>query len=180
MYEGSNKTALLSQKLITEAMLRLLENKTFSEINVSDICREADVSRQTFYTNFGTKDNVILHILSCNCRYTPEQKQQECRGKSFRDFCEGYSRYIIEHRRIIELLVRNDMIHYLYDIQYREFLDCEHFVHDIQGDERLYLVDFIAGGLSSIAKNYILTGGTADGEFLMELMLRLFGGEYFG
>ena len=43
MYEGSNKTALLSQKLITEAMLRLLENKTFSEINVSDICREADV-----------------------------------------------------------------------------------------------------------------------------------------
>lgn len=42
-----------------------------------------------------------------------------------------------------------------------------------------YLVDFIAGGMNSIAKNYVLTGCTADGAFLEHLMYKLFGGGYF-
>ena len=35
MYKGSNKSALLSQKLISEALLRLLETMPFNDISVS-------------------------------------------------------------------------------------------------------------------------------------------------
>ena len=40
MYQGSNKSALLSQKLISGAMLKLLEEKSFGDISVSDLCRD--------------------------------------------------------------------------------------------------------------------------------------------
>ena len=179
MYQGSNKSALLSQKLISDALLRLLEEKTFNDISVSDLCREAQVSRQTFYSLFGTKENVILYELSHNCCYLPEESATSCHSAMFRSFCEGYSRYIVEKRHIISLLVRNDMIHFLYDVQYQSLMDCKYFISDVPDDSRVFIVDFIASGMNSIAKNYILSGAKADVAFLEKLMFSLYGGRYF-
>ncbi|MBQ7688425.1 MAG: TetR/AcrR family transcriptional regulator [Clostridia bacterium] len=179
MYAGDNKTALYSQQLLADAMLTLLREKSYSEISVSDLCKAAGVSRQTFYSLFGSKDNVILFTLQNNCRYEPEPEEKACRSACFRDFCVGYSRYIVEKREILELLVKNDIMRCLYDVQYDSLMQCEHFVGGIEGEDRLYLVDFIAGGMNSIAKNYVLTGCTADSAFLERLMYKLFGGGFF-
>lgn len=179
MYHGSNKSALLSQKLISDALLRLLEEKAFSDISVSDLCREAQVSRQTFYSLFGTKENVILYELRHNCCYLPEENTVACRSAVFRSFCEGYSRYIVDKRHIISLLVRNDMIHFLYDVQYQSLMECDHFISDVSDESRIFIVDFIASGMNSIAKNYVLTGAKTDVKVLEKLMFSLYGGLYF-
>jgi AcrR family transcriptional regulator len=179
MYKGSNKSALLSQKLISDALLRLLENTPFTDISISDLCREAQVSRQTFYSLFGTKENVIIYELSHNCCFLPEKNPASCRSAVFRGFCEGYSRYIVDKKHIISLLVKNDMIHFLYDVQYHSLMDCKHFISDVSDESRIFIVDFIASGMNSIAKNYILTDGKADVKFLEKLMFSLFGGLYF-
>ena len=179
MYCGDNKTALYSQQLIADAMLSLLHEKSYAGISVSDLCKTAGVSRQTFYSLFGSKENVILFALKHNCSYEPEPEAKVCRSACFRDFCVGYSRYIVEKREILELLVKNDIMHCLYDVQYESLMQCAHFIGGIEGEDRLYLVDFIAGGMNSIAKNYVLTGCSADGAFLERLMFKLFGGGYF-
>ena len=178
MYDGDNKTALLSQQLIAEAMLALLGEKAFSEISVSDLCKRAGVSRQTFYSLFGSKENVIHYILKNSCRYEPAEEEKSCRSACFRDLCIGYSRYIVEKRAILELLVKNDIMHCFYDVQYESLMACPHFINGVEEPDRLYLVDFIAGGMNSVAKNYVLTGANADAAFLERLMYRLFGGGY--
>ena len=71
------------------------------------------------------------------------------------------------------------MMHCLYDVQYESIMGCEQFMQEITGDDRIYLIDFIASGMNSIAKNYVITGCHADEEFLEKLMYRLFGGIYF-
>ncbi len=179
MYRGSNKTALLSQKLIGDAMLRLLETHTFAEISISDLCREAEVSRQTFYSLFGSKENVITYSLRSSFCFTPEHSTEKCRSANFHLFCRNYSIYIIEHRHLLELLVKNEMMHFLFDVQYQSFMECKDFFGDITGDNRVFLVDFIAGGMNGIAKNYVLTGCKADEIYLEKLMYKLFGGLYF-
>lgn len=179
MYQGSNKSALLSQKLISGAMLKLLEEKSFGDISVSDLCREAQVSRQTFYSLFGTKENVIIYELDHNCCFLPAKSDTSCHSAAFRSFCEGYSRYIVDKKHIIELLVRNDMIHFLYDVQYRSLMECTHFISDVSSEDRIFIVDFIASGMNSIAKNYVLTGSEYDVQFLEKLMFSLYGGLYF-
>ena len=45
--------------------------------------------------------------------------------------------------------------------------------------KRVFIVDFIASGMNSIAKNYILTGAKADVDFIKKLMFSLYGGLYF-
>lgn len=179
MYTGDNKAAQLSQQLIGEAMLTLLQSAAFSEISVSALCKEAQVSRQTFYTLFGTKESVLTYLLQNSCCFEPEKKKTACRSADFRMFCQGYSHYIIEKRNILELLVKNEMMHCLYDVQYESIMGCAHFMQGVTGDDRLYLIDFIASGMNSIAKNYVITGCRADEAFLEQLMYRLFGGIYF-
>ena len=167
MYQGSNKSALLSQKLISDALLRLLENTPFIDISISDLCREAQVSRQTFYSLFGTKENVIIYELSHNCCFLPEENHASCSSAVFRGFCEGYSRYIVDKQHIISLLVKNDMIHFLYDVQYRSLMNCKHFISDVSDESRIFIVDFIASGMNSIAKKYILSDKKADVKFVI-------------
>lgn len=179
MYIGDNKTALLSQKQIGEAMMALLQSRPFSGFCISDLCRQAGISRQTFYSLFGTKENVLLYLLENSCRYEPQPDRHDCRSACFRDFCKSYSRYIIANREILKILVRDDMMHCLYDVQYRSFMDCKDFISGVSGDDRIFLVDFIASGMNSIARNYVLTGCSAGEDALEELMYRLFGGIYF-
>ena len=178
MYHGDNKTAQLSQQLIADATIRLLETNAYSDINVSMICREAQVSRQTFYTLFGSKENVLIYLLRSSCCYEPEQKKAVCRSADFRCFCQGYSSYIIEKRNILELLVKNDMMHCLYDVQYKALMESS-FIGEVTGDYRVFLVDFLVSGMNSIAGNYVQTGCSFDEDTLSCLMVNLFSGNFF-
>lgn len=179
MYKGDNRSALLSQQLISAALLKLLETKAFSDISVSEMCKEAKVSRQTFYSLFGSKENVIIYELQNNCRYTPATLSCSCRSANFRTFCHGYSQYITDRKKILGILVKNDMMHCLYDVQYESLMTCSDFMSDITGEERIYLIDFIASGMNSIAKNYVLTGCRSDSDYLEKIMYSLFGGLFF-
>ena len=52
MYCGKNKTALGSQQQIAKTLLLLLSEKSYQDISMSELCREAGISRQTFYSLF--------------------------------------------------------------------------------------------------------------------------------
>ena len=61
MYNGNNKTALNSQKRIVEAMLEMVENESYDNITIKDICKRANISRQRFYYLFESKDEIVMY-----------------------------------------------------------------------------------------------------------------------
>lgn len=64
---GERKTdrrALQTQKSIKEAFLRVKQGKAYNTITVSDICREAEISRGTFYAHFSNIAEVLDVLLS--------------------------------------------------------------------------------------------------------------------
>lgn len=52
--------ARYSQSVITKSLFTLLEQETFAEVTITQICQYAEVSRTTFYRNFDTKEDIIL------------------------------------------------------------------------------------------------------------------------
>ena len=54
-----NPAAIRSQILISDALICLMRQKHFSRITVTEICREADIGRKTFYRHFELKEDVI-------------------------------------------------------------------------------------------------------------------------
>ena len=52
-----------TRKLLVEALAQLLEEKSFQELSVTDICRRAMVHRTTFYAHLNDKQELLRYLL---------------------------------------------------------------------------------------------------------------------
>ncbi len=59
-----------TKALIQDALIRLCNAMSFEKIRISDICSEADVSRQTFYNYFKDKYDVVTAVYLDDIRDT--------------------------------------------------------------------------------------------------------------
>lgn len=59
MNQTENPIALQSKKWIMEALIDLMNKKSFQEITVSELAAHADLGRRTFYRNFASKEDVL-------------------------------------------------------------------------------------------------------------------------
>ena len=177
MYQGTNKTALCSQKQIAQALVRLMKDTPYPAISISAVCKSAGVSRQTFYSLFESKENIILYILGKNHGFTPGQS---CCGPalSLSGLSREYSCYIADHREFLELLVKNDIIYLLHDSLYRSFISCPHFLSDLSEQKRCFGAEFLSGGLSGIARIYAENSSVTTKE-LESTIADLFSGRFF-
>ena len=104
MYEGKNPKALLSISLITEAFIREMHHKKYEEINVKDLCKEADVSRQTFYNIFRTKEDVLRKCIDNIFDMILNQRADTVDAiESIHIFVKTF----YENRDFMDLLIRN-------------------------------------------------------------------------
>ena len=58
-----DRRALYTQKAIKDAFLRVKRNKDYNMITIADICREAEISRGTFYAHFSNIAEVLDALL---------------------------------------------------------------------------------------------------------------------
>ena len=56
---NENQQAEKSRLTIRDALLRLMEHSPYADISITDICREAQVVRQTYYRNFEFKEDIL-------------------------------------------------------------------------------------------------------------------------
>ncbi|MFE4709180.1 TetR/AcrR family transcriptional regulator C-terminal domain-containing protein [Peribacillus simplex] len=57
-----NRRTLYSKKVIIEAFLLLLQEKDLNKITVTDICKEADINRGTFYSYYNDPFDLMRSI----------------------------------------------------------------------------------------------------------------------
>jgi AcrR family transcriptional regulator len=63
MYNGSNPTALQSQKWLVNTLHKLFQSTEYSKITIKDLCKKADLTRQTFYQYFDSKNDVMRYCI---------------------------------------------------------------------------------------------------------------------
>jgi len=57
-----DRRILRTRRMIDEAMMTLLEEKPFNEINVTELCEKADINRNTFYAHYEKPLDVLKHL----------------------------------------------------------------------------------------------------------------------
>ncbi len=173
MYCGCNPTALSSQLQISEALVRLMEKKLYSEITVSELCRESGISRQTFYTLFHAKENVVVFTLQKKACELPREPERDA---SLEQLCRCYSRYICANREFLRLLIESNATHLLYDSIRESLLCCPEHAGD-----RLwqYAADYLAGGLTGVLRRCSMDARAPDAEALYGILYDLMGGAVF-
>ena len=53
-----------TNNILYESLVNLLEEKTFEEIKVSDICQKALINRSTFYSHFNDKYELFMSLIN--------------------------------------------------------------------------------------------------------------------
>ena len=61
--EKTDKRSLRSRKWLLDALLELIKERPFSDISVSEITDNADISRQTFYLHYYNKRDLLNELL---------------------------------------------------------------------------------------------------------------------
>lgn len=100
-----NQRITISKRMLRESLLRLLKTKELSEINITELCREAEINRATFYKYYNTPQDVLSDIAlelikDMKKMYPPMQTLEEVRYCIVK-VCE----YIYEHADLIRLLI---------------------------------------------------------------------------
>ena len=66
--EGEDLRQRRTRRHLVNALLELLEEKSFREISVVDVCERAMVHRTTFYAHFEDKQALLRHALTAAAR----------------------------------------------------------------------------------------------------------------
>ena len=53
-----------TRKVLFETLINLMKEKSFEEIKVSDICKEALINRSTFYSHYNDKYDLFLELIN--------------------------------------------------------------------------------------------------------------------
>ena len=181
MYKGCNKTALSSQKNIAEGFYELLTEKEYSKITASEICKKSGVSRQTFYSLFSSKENIVAFILSKEYAFNPNEECKCCGYPTIKELSKGFSSFIVQKGDFIALLEKNNIIYLMQESLCGSFSCCrdaypEQYINGpIPPD---LAVEYITSGLTAIAKYYVKNRSGISCDQLEGIIYTLFSGKY--
>lgn len=63
MYQGTNLTAIQSQKWLGKSMTELMAEQPYQSITIAKLCTHTGLSRQTFYNVFDSKEEVLRYCI---------------------------------------------------------------------------------------------------------------------
>lgn len=171
-----NPIALRSKKALAQALMGLMEERPYAKITISDITSRAGLVRQTFYTNFSVKDDIIKYMLNELFFVLKEESQQK--GCDTRAMLQVYYTYWENHAKFLRLLFDN-RIGYLFLFKNREYhmegvLDEK--MQYVPTEERPYICAVAAGFSYELLRQWIGDGCQWSAKQLTAFAYRLLHG----
>ncbi len=114
MKKRISQTNIQVKQDMYKALLRLMGNKTFSSITVSDITSEAGVSRMSFYRNYNAIEDILTeHLGEVVEEYRAKEAEELDAGSETVFYDKKYMlrcfRFFYLHREFIDALITAGM-----------------------------------------------------------------------
>lgn len=104
---GENPVQVRSRNSLKRALISLMEEKPFDKISILDITSRANLSRQTFYTNFDTKEEILEYSMNEIFEHCTEALEFD--ATNLLDFLNKYFRYWEPYVPFLKLLLENGL-----------------------------------------------------------------------
>jgi len=118
----------LTKKMIKDALFTLLEVKPVYRISISELCKEADVNRSTFYSHYSDPGDVLKEIEDDLIEKIPVSARNDARIRSDTEFMKAladFLDYIKEHEKTVRILLGSENSNHLrgrmIDVLYQKY-----------------------------------------------------------
>ena len=168
--EKHNEINVLTKECILTALLRLMEEKPFVNISITDITTLAGVSRMAYYRNYSSKEDILLKKLE-----DEEKKIIETfigqKADSIKDVIYYVSNFIQENSDVIKAIYSAGLAHKLTEMINERIYS--YFPISHQSAEGTYAVKFYVGAILSVYSHWIDTGLEEPAETVTEIICKL-------
>jgi AcrR family transcriptional regulator len=143
-----------SKVLITQALIRLLNEKPLTSISMTEIANEADVARMTLYRHFKTKEEIILHIVVTKIDDLMKQMDDNSELKMYN--------LVLFRFRILKESPFTNMLHECNQLGKLFLIIRTHVMNKLLLFSHLnynpFLLDFFMGGIDKVTETWIAEG----------------------
>lgn len=101
-----NQRVALTKRMLKEALLRLLQTEELNKINISQLCREANINRVTFYHHYTTPRDVLIDIATGVAQDLKQLSPYPQTPAQAEEYLEGICRYLKDHTNVVKVLIR--------------------------------------------------------------------------
>ncbi|MDO4323819.1 MAG: TetR/AcrR family transcriptional regulator [Lachnospiraceae bacterium] len=179
MYEGKNPTALNSQEWLVNALLDLMESKPYSKITVKDICQKADLSRQTFYNFFETKDDIIVFCIQ-QCYLEMMEGLKTKSPLLLSDITEQLIHTFHSNRRTIHQIISQNLEHLLErELASAIEIFAEQMNPEASAHPYKYGTSFLTGAIAHTVIYWFKDPDPIPAKQLAELLADILSGNYY-
>lgn len=152
--------------MISDALLRLLQNQSLDAITVSQITTEARIGRNTFYNHFQKKEDILDHMMVSIFEGVRE-KLRQIDNPSIRDFLIWRFAFIQQNPLMSVFHRHNDIKRLL--MRFRE-RNASMLTFATVNDP--YQKEFFQGGMDYVTSRWITEGMKESPEEMTDKMLR--------
>lgn len=153
---GNNENSDYIEDYIITALLKLMEEKPYESITVTDIAKKAGVVRVTYYRHFKSKEDIIIRYFDKNVADFKSRLQFQPRTKEdhYEMLFMTFS-YFKEHKNLFDLLVSAHL-----EYVYLDYLN-GHFKNDRRyrkNGKTVYDACFMVGALYNMSMEWLKNG----------------------
>ncbi|EJO5349522.1 TetR/AcrR family transcriptional regulator [Clostridium botulinum] len=152
-----NPITLRSKKWIVNALIELMDKKPYSKITLKEISEKADLTRQTLYRNFSTKEAILEYYV--DGFYSDFIKIISAKEHiSLYDLLITYFEYWYKNRKFVKKLIDNNVYSTLLHLHLKYISSMatnEKFKNLTFISNNSYFNHFSAGGLWFALKKWI-------------------------
>ncbi len=179
--ERVDRRVLRTRRAIREALLRLLTERDYRKITVTDLTREAGIDRKTFYLHYRTIDDVISEALEEETSHIVAELHEELkRGGNPSDVARLFMRMerafvpdVEQQRRVLANVSPDGFLTYLETPLRNALVDLDFLgLTGIDETHRDYCATFFAAGLTAMYRRWLLDDSDLPIEDLAELASR--------
>ena len=154
---------------LTQALLILMEKKPLKEIKISELCKKAGVGRVSFYRNYSSMEEILVHYLKkCTDDWWVEFSKKP-QDEFYASFWDEHLNEYRKNERLITLIYENNASHI---IKEHIFACCR--AKTPESEESSYLRAALAGALYGMVDEWIRLGmGDFPEKFSLRSIVRL-------
>ncbi|KMT21930.1 TetR/AcrR family transcriptional regulator [Clostridium cylindrosporum] len=157
--EKEDRRVRYTKMVLEQSLLDIMKEKPINKITVTDICKLADINRNTFYTHYSSPQELLIHIE--NKFFDKIQSSINSEVNCIQDICQR----IVENSELCKILFSEygdkeflkKLINIAYDktlTQWKEVLGEGNY----NGDELELLYIYSINGSVAILQNWIQGG----------------------
>lgn len=159
-----------SKKLISDAFIWLLQDKSMDEITVSQIAAQAKIGRNTFYNHFQKKEDVLNYIMQ-GCFDEVKENMRQIDNPSIRDLLIWRFAIVKENPLLKVFQNQSDIKQLLF--QFRDNHVQKLNITEHKSDNGEYTMDFYQGGIDYVMSRWIANGMKKPADEMADKILSL-------